>query len=105
MKLHFDNLNIEFDRLNIDIAFHKFVKGVTSDIKNQRFNVAISKMMIYVNECYEEKKQTASTLKLFRIPLEHLRGFTIVFSCFAPHLAEEIWSKSLKQKGSVTLQK
>ncbi|GHU48574.1 hypothetical protein FACS1894218_5870 [Bacilli bacterium] len=65
---------------SLTVAFHKFVKQVTSDIQEYKFNTAISQMMIFINECY------ASDL----LSKTYIEAFTIIFSCFAPHMAEEI---------------
>jgi leucyl-tRNA synthetase len=65
---------------SLNIAFHKFIKRVSTLIEERSFNVAISQMMIYINECYNYK--TLNT--------EHAQSFLIVLSCFAPHLAEEL---------------
>lgn len=69
-------------------AIHKAVKKVTDDIANYRFNTAISAVMICVNTlvsvCFE-KKQT--------IPQELWDAFLLILSPFAPHAAEELWSR------------
>jgi leucyl-tRNA synthetase len=62
-----------------------------NDIDNLGFNVAISQMMIYINNCY--------TNKTLYIP--HVEAFVIILSCFAPHLAEELWQVNFKHKDSV----
>lgn len=90
--------NIEFTDGDVDskldIAFHKFIKQATQDINAYGFNTAISQMMIYINECYAHKV----------LSKKHMCDFIIVLSCFAPHLAEEIWHEVLKQRDSVTNQ-
>jgi leucyl-tRNA synthetase len=65
---------------NLDQAYHRFINEVTAQIENHNFNVAISKMMVYINVCY-------SSPYLYK---PHIAGFISVLSCFAPHLAEEI---------------
>jgi leucyl-tRNA synthetase len=65
---------------SLTIAFHKFIKQVTNDINEYKFNTAISQMMIFINECYPNDS----------LPREYLEAFTIILSCFAPHMAEEI---------------
>ncbi|GHU27620.1 hypothetical protein FACS1894152_4480 [Bacilli bacterium] len=65
---------------SLNIAFHKFVKQVTSDIQEYKFNTAISQMMIFINECY------ANDI----LPKTYMEAFAIILSCFAPHMAEEI---------------
>ncbi|MBU4421932.1 leucine--tRNA ligase [Patescibacteria group bacterium] len=63
---------------------HKTIKGVTEDIDNFKFNTAISKMMILVNEISKEKE----------IPATYYMLLTTILSPFAPHIAEEIWERS-----------
>ncbi len=62
-------------------AYHLFIKEVTLAIGNYQFNIAISKMMVYINEC---NKNTI-------LCKEHLDNFLIVLSCFAPFIAEELY--------------
>jgi leucyl-tRNA synthetase len=78
----------------LDTAFHKFIKQVTQDINTYGFNTAISQMMIYINECYAHKV----------LSKQHMQDFLIVLSCFAPHLAEEIWHEVFKHNSSITKQ-
>lgn len=76
---------IEVDKTNKELvfAYNNFIKKITSCIEKQNFNVGISEMMIFINECYKNKS----------IPKEYLCGFLVVLSCYAPHLSEELWSK------------
>ncbi len=67
----------------LNSLLHKTIKKVTEDIESFKFNTAISQMMIFVNEL-EKKKE---------IPIIHYSLFLILLSPFAPHLAEELWSK------------
>lgn len=64
-------------------TFHQTVKKVTDDIPALRFNTAIAQMMIFVNEAY----------KLERLPKPLMKQFIIVLAPFAPHIAEELWSR------------
>jgi leucyl-tRNA synthetase len=64
-------------------ALHKTIKKVTEDIESMSYNTAISAMMEFVNLLYKETHvhpQTAGALMLMLSP-------------FAPHIAEEIWSR------------
>ena len=70
-------------------ATHKTIKKVTSDIDNMKFNTAIAAMMSYVNEVYEAGSITR----------DELSSFIRLICPFAPHLAEEIWSGVLGEKG------
>lgn len=56
------------------------VKSVSTNIEKFQFNLAISDMMIFINEVYKQK--------IFNVEIMH--GFLIILSCFAPHLAEEL---------------
>jgi leucyl-tRNA synthetase len=78
----------------LDRAYHKFVKQVSININERSFNVAISQMMIYINECYNHTS----------LSRQHMEIFLIIFSCFAPHLAEELWNQIFHHNTSVTLQ-
>ncbi|MDR1235265.1 MAG: leucine--tRNA ligase [Mycoplasmataceae bacterium] len=79
---------------SLNIAFHKFIKRVSNLIEERSFNVAISQMMIYINECYNYKS----------LNTEHAQCFLIVLSCFAPHIAEELWHEVFKKEDSISLQ-
>lgn len=71
--------------------WHIFVKEVTEDIENLKFNVAISKMMVFINALYKKK-----TFPGWRA----LKYFAVVLSLFAPHLAEELLAKMNQQSVS-----
>lgn len=68
---------------------HETIKKVTGDIEGHRFNTAISALMIFTNEAMKWEKR----------PVSVIRTFILLLSPFAPHLAEELWSK-LKETGS-----
>ena len=62
---------------------HATIKKVTSDIGLLAFNTAISQMMVFTNEFVNAKPR----------PLEALHILLPLLSPFAPHLAEELWSR------------
>lgn len=64
-------------------ALHACIKKVTDDLEGMRFNTAISAMMVFTNDA------TAWEIR----PAALLRDFLILLQPFAPHLAEELWSK------------
>ncbi len=75
-------------KLDKDLAalrktYAKTVKKVTEDTRNLDFNVAISQMMIFVNEAS----------KFESLPREMWEGFVLLLSVYAPHLGEELWQK------------
>ena len=71
----------------ISSIYNKLVKEYSNDIEKCKFNVAISKLMVFVNEIYKEKEITK----------ESLNNFPILLSLFAPHISEELLN-SLNQK-------
>ncbi len=64
-------------------ALHTAIKKVTEDLENMKYNTAIAAMMEFVNEA------TSWTSRSKRA----LSTFVLLLSPFAPHLAEELWSK------------
>ena len=64
-------------------ALHSCIKKVTGDLDGLRFNTAISELMVFVNEAMTWPEKPASIL----------RDFLILLQPFAPHLAEELWSR------------
>ena len=77
---------------------HATIKKVTEDIESFSFNTAISQMMIFVNAF-----TGAET-----IPLSSMRGFLVLLSPFAPHVASELWEslngKFTDARGDITEQ-
>ena len=66
----------------LESAFHKTIRKVSSDIEDMKFNTAIASLMSLINSINECGKLTTDELKIF-----------IKLLCpFAPHLCEEIWS-------------
>ncbi|HTD65636.1 MAG TPA: leucine--tRNA ligase, partial [Candidatus Limnocylindria bacterium] len=64
-------------------VLHTAIKKVTEDLNGLRFNTAISEMMIFVNDALNWPVK----------PVAVLREFLILLQPFAPHIAEELWSK------------
>jgi len=64
-------------------TLHKTIKKVEEDIDNFSFNTSVSTFMIAVNELTAQK----CTSK------EILEPLLILLSPYAPHIAEELWSK------------
>ncbi len=78
-----NNVAIKDASKDLVFTYNNFIKKVTACIEKQNFNVGISEMMIFINECYKNKS----------IPQEYLTNFLVVLSCYAPHISEELWSK------------
>lgn len=70
-----DKLNKEFES-----TFNSFVKNITNKIENNELNLAISEMMIFINECYKNES----------LNKQLMHQFIIILSCFAPFISEEI---------------
>lgn len=68
---------------DLEKLLHKTIKKVTEDIEALSFNTAISQMMIFVNELYKSQAKPKGALKTL----------AQLLMPFAPHLAEELWSR------------
>ncbi|MXR38576.1 leucine--tRNA ligase [Mycoplasma hyorhinis] len=75
--------NAEFESI-----YHQSIKEIGENIEALKYNIAISKMMVYINHLY--KQEILSSKK-------YLVDFLIMFSTFAPHIAEELLEQ-LEQK-------
>ncbi len=64
-------------------TLHMTIQKVTEDIEGLRFNTAISAMMVFVNEFIGAPEK----------PREAMEAFIRLLSPFAPHIAEEMWSR------------
>jgi len=71
-------------------TLHKTIKKVEEDIENFSFNTSVSTFMICVNELTSQKCSSKAILE----PL------AILVSPYAPHIAEELWSR-LGKAGSI----
>jgi leucyl-tRNA synthetase len=75
-------------------ALHACIKKVTEDLDGLRFNTAISALMVFVNEAMTWKSK----------PIQAIRTFLVLLQPFAPHVAEELFSKlPADSRGSVPL--
>lgn len=72
-------------------ALHACIRKVTEDLDNLRFNTAISALMVFINEA-----QTWETR-----PRACLAPFLILLQPFAPHIAQELWSRLQPSSTSV----
>ena len=70
---------------------HRLIKKVQEDIENFSFNTSVSAFMIALNELYETNCNKKAILE----------PMVILISAFAPHIAEELWSR-LDNPGSVS---
>ncbi|KAF2582982.1 hypothetical protein F2Q68_00002390, partial [Brassica cretica] len=64
-------------------SLHKCIAKVTEEIESTRFNTGISGMMEFVNAAYKWSNQ----------PRGIIEPFVLLLSPYAPHMAEELWSR------------
>lgn len=82
---------LEKDSENVERLLHKTIKNVDYDTKNLSFNVAISHMMTFVNECYLQGG----------VSLNSYKNLILILSPYAPHLCEEIWMSFFNEDKSI----
>ena len=90
LKLSIDVVDIDPSQEQLKVL-HTCIKKVTEDMENMRFNTAISALMVFVNE--------ASNWDLR--PLSVMKDFLLLLVPFAPHIAEELYSKTNSEEGSI----
>ncbi len=65
---------------------HSLIGEVTSDIKEFKFNIAIQKIMMTINELSKHQSQIGD-----EVFTEVLEKVTLLLSPFTPHICEEVW--------------
>nr|WP_173402256.1 leucine--tRNA ligase [Metamycoplasma canadense] len=85
--LIFDNLKNNIDPLTpnkvLDSEINQLILDITENIEKYKFNIAISKFMIFINYLLTVKTVNSKDI---------IKNFAILFSPFAPHISEEILS-------------
>ncbi len=66
----------------IKVKFNQLIDEVSSLYEELKFNVAISRMQVFVNELYKDSV----------INREIAIGFLTMLSCIAPHISDELYS-------------
>ncbi|MBI2062294.1 MAG: leucine--tRNA ligase [Candidatus Yanofskybacteria bacterium] len=88
---------------------NKTIKGIQEDIENNKFNTAVSKLMILMNKVDETIPGLVSeepTGGLVNYVSEKDAKIIIkLLAPFAPHIAEELWQSVLKNKKSIHMEK
>ncbi|MEI8025541.1 MAG: leucine--tRNA ligase [Pseudomonadota bacterium] len=78
-----EKISLTTDSPEVTKFLHKTIKKVTEDMESLSFNTSIAMMMEFINLIYRSEGLTKATAKTF----------ILVLSPYAPHLAEELWSK------------
>ena len=89
------DLKKEDENPEIETLVHQTIKKLTVEIDEFKFNTSISQLMILVNKLGEQDQISRPTFE----------NLVLMFSPFAPHLAEEFWERlgndfSIFTKGS-----
>lgn len=85
---------------------HKCMKKVSEDIEPMKFNTAVSALMEFAN-AWSRSADGGSSVKSGHgsshgLDERDLKDFLVILSPFAPHLAEELWSRLQSNRGSST---
>lgn len=73
-------------------TLHKTIKKIEDDLERFSFNTGVSNFMICVNELTDQKCNNKTILE----------QLTVLLSPYAPHIAEELWTKLGHEAGSLT---
>lgn len=87
------NKIVENNDNGLDKVYNQTVKKVTEDFNTLNFNTAISKLMVFINDCY--KAET--------IYQPYAEGFVKMLAPIAPHIGEELWDR-LGNEDTITYQ-
>ena len=79
---------LKIDNTDSNNILHRTIKNVTKNLDALKYNVAISNLMVYINNIY--KKGVVSKVDLEK--------FLIMLHPFAPHLASEILNEYFSVK-------
>ncbi|CAG0963433.1 leucyl-tRNA synthetase [Phycisphaerales bacterium] len=71
----------------IERLLHRLISKVSGDVERLSFNTAIAGMIEFTNACVAIDKGSGA------LTSDQLARFALVLSPFAPHLAEELWSR------------
>ncbi|GAB2532146.1 leucine--tRNA ligase [Brachybacterium huguangmaarense] len=80
-------------------AVHRTIDGVTRDMRTMGFNTAIAKLIELVNHLTKAASGAAGVTG--GVPREAIEPLVLMVSPFAPHIAEELWSR-LGHEGSIS---
>ncbi|MBI2054772.1 MAG: leucine--tRNA ligase, partial [Candidatus Sungbacteria bacterium] len=90
-KIKSQKSKLQLKNQKLERIVHRTIKKITEDIVGLRYNTAISALMILLNE-FEEFPGAVSG--------EDVKIFLQLLAPFAPHIAEELWSRFFADKKS-----
>jgi leucyl-tRNA synthetase len=70
-------------------TIHRTIQRVTADVEAFKFNTAVAALMECLNEMVAHQQTHGVTAEL----AEAARTFVLLLTLFAPHIAEELWSR------------
>lgn len=73
----------EKDEPGMELKLHRAIRRVAEGTEQFRFNTALAALMVLLNELEKCEKVARSTLE----------AFLLLLAPYAPHLAEELWSR------------
>ncbi|WP_024615470.1 leucine--tRNA ligase [Clostridium sp. Ade.TY] len=90
--IHGDKTKDTIDKAEKELNFwlNTAIKGVTEDGDKMQFNTAIARMMEFINALSKYNKEQVKNTKFLK---EVCESFIKIIAPFAPHFAEEQWSK------------
>jgi leucyl-tRNA synthetase len=83
-------VNLETEKELVHLT-HKTIKEATVDMEKFRFNTMLSGLMEFSNHLSKVKESKAVSGSLWR---ESISSFLLLLAPAAPHLAEELWSRT-----------
>ena len=92
VKIKNQNDKSKFKNEKLERLLHQTIKKVTEDIKNFRFNTAISALMILFNEMEKQIKENKE------LGIKNYEEFLKLLAPFAPHLTEELYQSFKSSK-------
>ncbi|WP_318529890.1 leucine--tRNA ligase [Mycoplasma enhydrae] len=75
-----DNIDLSVKHEELDSKINQLILDINENLKRYKFNIAISKFMVFINYLVNIKKINSSSI---------IKNFAIMLSPFAPHLSEE----------------
>lgn len=74
--------------------FNNLVKGINYDLEQMQFNTGIAKIMEITNAFYKYDQAIEDDKKNTKLIKETINKFIRIIAPFAPHFAEEMWSRA-----------